>query len=1322
MAKEFKTAYKVTGDASGGVRAAQATRGELDKLNKSIEKQGKVSRETTAVFSSLTAKIAAGGAIAASALAFGFGKTVIETEKLRGSLVTMVGDVDRAGIAFDALTSFAERTPFTLDQSVQAFIKMKALGLEPTESALESFGNTAAAMGKDMSQMIEAVADASTFEFERLKEFGIKARQEGDNVSFTFQGVTTTVKKNSGEIVAFLETIGNTQFAGAMEDQMKRLPGLISNLQDNISGLFRAFGDVGGITLMGNAISWVSGLLADFTAVIRSGELIDEMSLRWEQFAGTISDSWSRAMDALETDFEGLFLSMGDTINGFIDSQSNTAESFLSRWLDALALLPISFQELFGAIFTIVGSTLGRMKDQLDIWRNEVKLGITDTGNQLAEVFDRISLGALPGDSASRAAAFQQTAASINQEIAALEEHQRILKADAASAFTNAADNVLAAKQKMVADREAAAAQRELEAAAAKSSLTLDDLAKSASGAAGDTAGLTKEAIAAEKAFQKLNDRLDPLAKLQREFTVEQALLVGKIAEGGEGVALYTQLLEKLKLEYAEDARAAVGFGAAAVAASDKAAAAAEKAADRAAKAAQKEAAKRAESLAKQAADVETFQKALERGIERMDDLGADLWRGFFTGAKNAMDSIKSFFQNWLGEMAHAAITRPILLNLTGAIGIGGTSTALAGGIGGVSGIGGVAGASGGGIGGLGLLGGIKGLLGGGGIGSAFTQLGSSLPGFLGGTAGTGILGPTAAGGNVAGGIFANSANVSNLSFGIAGILGGILGDKIFGGQGGIGGSLGAVIGTAILPGIGSVIGGALGGFLGGLFGGNKQPVLEVSGFSKAGESGSDSDATFDSLLGGGFLRTRRIDAATVADIGKDIAAFDDSIAQFLSNDQISAVATRLQSFERQMEGSAISIEELLAGRFNIILDALGDDIRSFVTEVSGLEEQAQRLALATTAQKIIDAAPELFEGRTFREFIAVAQAMQVEGEALSATFNRLVNDVVAITQQIELIKGFADSNLTADFDALVAQQGLTLLDLTTSLGDQIRTLRSGFTGSAADLQQLSILVSQRYDSEIAFLTQIQQISAGIGSGFQSLRDTINRDLFGDEAFFNDLTTRAEQLAANLKTLTDPAQISATVAEIQRLTGQAFGLLDEAGRAETGQGFLDFINGVESDAQAALTLARDLFIDESEVLRNLVADMAEEFGDPLEIAASAHEDAALALESAADSITESARSLASVGSGLVDAVRFGFALQNSINTGGSSVGTPGGVLVSSGGGGGKGVSTLEAANLTAQAIATAVLQAGAASAQAIKQSASTVQVQVVFPGRGMVNS
>lgn len=104
-------------------------------------------------------------------------------DKLNAGLITATGSAEGAAAAFDSLQKFAKETPYGLEQSVGAFIKLTNLGLKPSEAALTSYGNTAAAMGKDLDQMIEAVADATTGEFERLKEFGIKASQENGRIT-----------------------------------------------------------------------------------------------------------------------------------------------------------------------------------------------------------------------------------------------------------------------------------------------------------------------------------------------------------------------------------------------------------------------------------------------------------------------------------------------------------------------------------------------------------------------------------------------------------------------------------------------------------------------------------------------------------------------------------------------------------------------------------------------------------------------------------------------------------------------------------------------------------------------------------------------------------------------------------------------------------------------------------------------------------------------------------------------------------------------------------------------------------------------------------
>lgn len=211
---------------------------------------------------------AAKGAAAAIGLMVGAQKTLEvarEFDVINASLVTMTGSTDAAARAFDQIQQFAATTPFDLQQVSQAFVKLKALGLDPSQEALQSYGNTASAMGKDLNQLIEAVADASTMEFERLKEFGIKAKQQTDTVSFTFRGTTTTVAKNSEAIQGYLLAIGNTDFAGAMPERAATLDGAFSNLGDTIDQFFLSLtrGQTGGI--LNNVTRAITASIQDIT-------------------------------------------------------------------------------------------------------------------------------------------------------------------------------------------------------------------------------------------------------------------------------------------------------------------------------------------------------------------------------------------------------------------------------------------------------------------------------------------------------------------------------------------------------------------------------------------------------------------------------------------------------------------------------------------------------------------------------------------------------------------------------------------------------------------------------------------------------------------------------------------------------------------------------------------------------------------------------------------------------------------------------------------------------------------------------------------------
>lgn len=174
--------------------------------------------------------------------------TIAEFEKLEVSLKTVTGSAKDAKVAMAFIKDFAQETPFQVQEITNAFIKLQSLGLEPSREALTSYGDTASAMGKSLNQMIEAVADASVGEFERLKEFGIKASSEGDQVAFRFKGQTTRINKDAQSIQDYLISLGQTNFAGGMIDQMNTISGKWSNLQDQVDALFVTLGNLGAAT------------------------------------------------------------------------------------------------------------------------------------------------------------------------------------------------------------------------------------------------------------------------------------------------------------------------------------------------------------------------------------------------------------------------------------------------------------------------------------------------------------------------------------------------------------------------------------------------------------------------------------------------------------------------------------------------------------------------------------------------------------------------------------------------------------------------------------------------------------------------------------------------------------------------------------------------------------------------------------------------------------------------------------------------------------------------------------------------------------------
>ncbi len=332
----------------------------------------------------------------------------------------------------------------------------------------------------------------------------------------------------------------------------------------------------------------------------------------------------------------------------------------------------------------------------------------------------------------------------------------------------------------------------------------------------------TKAQLDANKALEQAGkvegivDRLNPQIKLLRDYTDEQDALNAAIARYPEKADIYRDSLTKLGLEYEQNKAAATVWG-----------------------------------------------QFTQGAVDRVDEAFADAWKNIDKGFSGFASSLKDGFKQLLAELAHMAITKPIIMQIGASLGVGGLSAQSSGLFGGSSGGGtdifslakganqlySVANSgfgqaiSSGWASGDGLFGGLQNAFSGGygyvgsalgfGSGAAGAAASSGLAqgaAAYGSQFGTGIgtvsfpgAASGAAGGAASGAASAGLSGLGAAGYGIGGAIAGYQQAGVKGAVTGAGGAVaGAYAGAAIgsvVPIIGTAIGAAIGAVLGGMLG-----------------------------------------------------------------------------------------------------------------------------------------------------------------------------------------------------------------------------------------------------------------------------------------------------------------------------------------------------------------------------------------------------------------------------------------------------------------------------------------------------------------------
>ena len=285
---------KATAPARAAMKAIERIGG--DSLVRQAERAKRASAMIGSGLGDLSGAAVKGGAAVAAygagmtALAASFVRPTAQFEQFNVQLTTLEGSSAGAEKAMAWITEFATKTPLSVEETVQAYARLRAFGLDPTTGSLQAMVDTMAATGGGADQLdglTLALGQAWTKgklqgeEAMQMQERGVPVwdllAEQMSKSAAEVRKLSEQGKLGQEEITLLMEALG-TRYEGAADRASQTWDGIISNLWDQWTRFQRM--------VMGSGLFvWMKGqlqqLLDTLNRMAANGEL-----QRWAETAG----------------------------------------------------------------------------------------------------------------------------------------------------------------------------------------------------------------------------------------------------------------------------------------------------------------------------------------------------------------------------------------------------------------------------------------------------------------------------------------------------------------------------------------------------------------------------------------------------------------------------------------------------------------------------------------------------------------------------------------------------------------------------------------------------------------------------------------------------------------------------------------------------------------------------------------------------------------------------------------------------------------------------------------------------------------------------
>jgi tape measure domain-containing protein len=477
------------------------------------------------------------------------------------------------------------------------------------------------------------------------------------------------------------------------------------------------------------------------------------------------------------------------------------------------------------------------------------------------------------------------------------------------------------------------------------------------------------------------------------------------------------------------------------------------------------------------------WSEVWKNAVKRIDDTFANLWKDLFSGTKTTLESMKSAIASWLAEVAHALLTKPLVVAITTAMtGATGTAGAATNAVSGASNLSGLSN-----------------------IGSLFSSIYSLGSTFISGLS-EGIMGMFST----------NMFSTLGTAWGAATS----------------GSSMGAAAGAGVIAAYALPLV-AAGGLILSKYFKDQEPRYGAYGATTTGRSDQFEDEVgvkggFGLTFGMNDMGTANVDAEEMRQLFEGFAAVSTALENFYGKDVSSKVTESLSKASMENWGKnglmnyAMNAEQAFQIAFADIIKhaaATGDDLAIVMSSVVGglsgtMEEMATQIERGMQTSSAALGMANAFQGQE------MANTLDLKGT--------LVDNALKLVDYANQMKGSGEStaeamgrlalNLTSFDAALImtgsttAATGMAFIDLANSLAKAADEAKIGIKG----LLELQNFYAQQFlGPQVAFANAARAAQLQIDKVFADLADAIaipgNRDTFMELVESLDLTTTAGQ-------------------------------------------------------------------------------------------------------------------------------------------------------------------------------------------------------------------